>query len=58
MSRIGKKPVQIPEGVKVGCDMDTVTVEGPKGKMCQRFHESMKIEIVELYIKEFIYVYD
>lgn len=45
MSRIGKKPVQIPEGVKVGCDMDTVTVEGPKGKMSQRFHESMKIEI-------------
>jgi len=32
MSRIGKKPVSIPSGVKVGIDKSTVTIEGPLGK--------------------------
>lgn len=33
MSRIGKKPVQIPSGVKVAVDGIQVNVEGPKGKL-------------------------
>jgi large subunit ribosomal protein L6 len=33
MSRIGKKPVQIPESVKVAIADRTVTLEGPKGKL-------------------------
>jgi large subunit ribosomal protein L6 len=33
MSRIGKKPVLIPKGVKVGVSGNTVTVEGPLGKL-------------------------
>jgi large subunit ribosomal protein L6 len=33
MSRIGKKPVQIPAGVKVQIDQRTVTIEGPKGTL-------------------------
>jgi len=33
MSRIGKKPVPIPDGVKVQIADCTVTVEGPKGKL-------------------------
>lgn len=45
MSRIGKKPIKIPDGVKVGCNVDTVTVEGPKGKLEQKIHSSMKVEI-------------
>jgi large subunit ribosomal protein L6 len=33
MSRIGKKPVAIPDGVKVSVADRTVAVEGPKGKL-------------------------
>lgn len=45
MSRIGKLPVAIPEKVKVavnGCD---VTVEGPKGKLCKSFDQTVKITV-------------
>ena len=33
MSRIGKKPVAVPSGVKVSVDGQDVTIEGPKGKL-------------------------
>jgi large subunit ribosomal protein L6 len=33
MSRIGKKPIPIPDGVKVALDGLTVKVEGPQGKL-------------------------
>lgn len=33
MSRIGKKPIEIPGGVTVGVADRVVTVEGPKGKL-------------------------
>ncbi len=33
MSRIGKKPIAIPQGVKVTVAGDLVTVQGPKGKL-------------------------
>ena len=35
MSRIGRKPVSIPQGVKVQIDGATVRAEGPKGKLMQ-----------------------
>ncbi|MEK7714795.1 MAG: 50S ribosomal protein L6 [candidate division NC10 bacterium] len=35
MSRIGKKPVPIPQGVKVHVEGATVHAEGPKGKLAQ-----------------------
>jgi large subunit ribosomal protein L6 len=35
MSRIGKKPIPIPPGVKVQVDNGTVRAEGPKGKLAQ-----------------------
>jgi large subunit ribosomal protein L6 len=35
MSRIGKKPIPIPQGVKVLVDGTTVRAEGPKGKLTQ-----------------------
>jgi large subunit ribosomal protein L6 len=44
MSRIGKAPVTIPEGVTVTVDEhNTVTVKGPKGRISQTMHPSMKI---------------
>ena len=33
MSRIGKQPVAVPAGVKIGVDGKTITVEGPLGKL-------------------------
>jgi len=33
MSRIGKKPITLPKGVKYAVQMNTVVVEGPKGKV-------------------------
>ncbi|MDR1211487.1 MAG: 50S ribosomal protein L6 [Spirochaetaceae bacterium] len=38
MSRIGKIPVKIPEGVKVSFQDEVMTVEGPKGKLTQKYH--------------------
>ena len=35
MSRIGKKPIQIPKGVSVKIADDAVEVQGPKGKLRQ-----------------------
>ena len=33
MSRIGKMPVEIPAGVKISRDRETIRVEGPKGRL-------------------------
>jgi large subunit ribosomal protein L6 len=33
MSRIGKKPVEIPEGVTASVDGQTITAKGPKGEL-------------------------
>lgn len=37
MSRIGKKPIPVPSGVKVSIDSSRVTVEGPKGTLAHTF---------------------
>ncbi len=33
MSRIGKKPITIPDGVTVTLDQNKITVKGPKGTL-------------------------
>ncbi|MBR3696727.1 MAG: 50S ribosomal protein L6 [Clostridia bacterium] len=45
MSRIGKKPITIPEGVEVKIDGQNVTVKGPKGTLTKEFHKNMKINL-------------
>ncbi|SFB34218.1 LSU ribosomal protein L6P [Lentibacillus halodurans] len=45
MSRIGLKPVEIPEGVDVKLDGTTITVKGPKGEMTRDLHPDMKIVV-------------
>ncbi|WP_188456393.1 50S ribosomal protein L6 [Virgibacillus oceani] len=47
MSRIGLKPIQIPDGVEVKLNNNTVTVKGPKGELTRDFHHDMKIVIEE-----------
>jgi len=44
MSRIGKIPVKIPAGVKVTFQNEEVTVEGPKGKLKQKYHPIITFE--------------
>ncbi|HEY8436958.1 MAG TPA: 50S ribosomal protein L6 [Haloplasmataceae bacterium] len=45
MSRIGKKPIAIPDGVEVTIDeSNLVVVKGPKGHLQFQFNKSMKIE--------------
>lgn len=44
MSRIGKKPIEIPKGVNVTVEGSRVVVEGPLGKLEREFHPRMKIE--------------
>lgn len=45
MSRIGRLPVEIPAGVDVKLDGNTLTVKGPKGTLTQEFHKDMKIDV-------------
>jgi len=47
MSRIGKKPVPIPEKVKVAVSGNTITVEGPKGKLEWSFDRILKVVVDE-----------
>jgi len=44
MSRIGKIPVKLPKGVKASFANDTMTVEGPKGKLTQKYHPVIAFE--------------
>lgn len=45
MSRIGRKPVNIPAGVEVKVDGSVVTVKGPKGTLTQSFSPAMNIAV-------------
>ncbi|AEF93131.1 ribosomal protein L6 [Desulfotomaculum nigrificans CO-1-SRB] len=45
MSRIGKKPIPVPQGVDVKINGNTVMVKGPKGQMEKEFHRDMIIKL-------------
>ena len=45
MSRIGKKPVSIPEGVEIEISENVVSVKGPKGQLEKRMPQEMNLEI-------------
>ena len=47
MSRIGRLPITLPQGVQVNIDGQTVTVKGPKGEMKQSFDPQVKVELQE-----------
>ncbi|MDR1252011.1 MAG: 50S ribosomal protein L6 [Treponema sp.] len=44
MSRIGKIPVKVPKGVKVTFANEVMAVEGPKGKLTQKYHPVIGFE--------------
>jgi large subunit ribosomal protein L6 len=45
MSRIGRKPVEIPDGVTVDVKPGHVNVKGPKGELDQDVSSEMKVEM-------------
>lgn len=45
MSRIGNKPITVPEGVEIKIDEQKITVKGPKGTLEKEFHKNMKINL-------------
>lgn len=47
MSRIGKKPVTVIDGVKVSVANQLITVEGPKGKLEFRHRPEVKVAVDE-----------
>ncbi len=47
MSRIGRKPINIPAGVEVKMDNGVITVKGPKDTLTQKIHPKMSVEINE-----------
>ncbi len=47
MSRIGKKPVAVPDGVKVDVADRTITVEGPLGKLDWQFRPEVAVRYDE-----------
>ena len=47
MSRIGKKPIQIPSGVTVTVKGSNVEVQGTKGKLSIEVRPEIKVEVVD-----------
>ncbi|SNT03565.1 large subunit ribosomal protein L6 [Ekhidna lutea] len=45
MSRIGKAPINLPEGVAVTVDKNTVNVKGPKGELTQQIDPDITFKV-------------
>lgn len=45
MSRIGLKPIEIPEGVEVKLDGNKVSVKGPKGELSKEIHQDIVVKM-------------
>lgn len=45
MSRIGKLPIAIPQGVTIKVDQQTITVKGPKGELTMTFKPVVNITV-------------
>lgn len=47
MSRLGKKPIDLPSGVEVKVEGQTVTVKGSKGELSQVFSNDVTVKVEE-----------
>jgi len=47
MSRIGKRPIAIPEGVTVAVEGQTVRAEGPRGKLVQSVPSGVSVAVTD-----------
>ncbi|HRR96006.1 MAG TPA: 50S ribosomal protein L6, partial [Candidatus Ratteibacteria bacterium] len=57
MARLGKRPVEIPEGVKGKVENNRIIIEGPKGKLEKEVLSYLKVEIIDnnkIFVKNII----
>ena len=47
MSRIGKRPIPVADGVQVQYTDREFSVKGPKGEMKLRIHEDVELQVEE-----------
>ncbi|NGX30986.1 MAG: 50S ribosomal protein L6 [Chlamydiae bacterium] len=47
MSRLAKKPIQLPKGVEVMTQADVVNVKGPKGSLSQKLIKGIVIKVAD-----------
>lgn len=45
MSRIGRKPIVLPQGVQIEVNGNSVRVKGPKGELNREIHPDMKVVV-------------
>ena len=45
MSRVGKRPIDIPANTKIEFKDGTIIVKGPKGELKRHIHPRMKVEL-------------
>jgi large subunit ribosomal protein L6 len=45
MSRIGRKPIPVPDGVEIQVSPTSVTVKGPKGTLSERINPDMTVSV-------------
>lgn len=51
MSRIGRMPIPLPQGVKVDIQSSQVTVTGPQGSLARGFHPDIEIRLEDGQLK-------
>jgi len=51
VSRIGRMPIPLPDGVRVDIEGSRVTMTGPRGTISRRFHPDMDIALEEGQLK-------
>ncbi len=51
MSRIGNKPITVPDGVEVTLNGNHITVKGPKGTLEKDIHNNIKVSMEDKVIK-------
>jgi large subunit ribosomal protein L6 len=47
VSRIGRKPINLPKGVDIQIDGNKVTVKGPKGSLTQELPADISLNVVD-----------
>ncbi|MFP4597305.1 MAG: 50S ribosomal protein L6 [Persicimonas sp.] len=47
MSRVGKRPIEIPDGVEITIDGRTVHAKGPKGELEREIPETVSVELTD-----------
>lgn len=45
MSRVGKRPILIPEGVEVKTEDRKITIKGPKGELSYEIHSEIEVQV-------------